>query len=77
MRALLAGLGDALAAGLDARLPGGLDRDDPEPGEAEQAEARLRLMVVGDEEDGLGDPPADRPVLLEWRRQPRGASSES
>src|SRR6478672_11872108 len=49
--AALAGLADADPAGFDAVLPGGLDRDDPEAGEAEQPEARRGRVVLGDEED--------------------------
>src|SRR5919106_4040719 len=65
VRAPLTRLADPLAAVGNALLPGGLDRDDAEAGEAEQAEARLRRMVRGDEEDRLGDTPPDRLVLLE------------
>src|SRR3954464_8646426 len=63
--AALAGLRDHGAAAVHAACPSRLDGDDPERGEAEQAKARLRLMVEGDEEDGFGDAPTDRFVLLE------------
>ena len=78
MRAALAGLADAGAAGLDARLPGGLDRDDPEPGEAEQPEARLWVgWCAAMKKTGLAMPQPIVSSSSKWRRQPSGASSES
>src|SRR6478609_7221039 len=65
MRAPLARVADVDATRPHRPLPGRLDGDDPEPGEAEQPETRLGLVVSGDEEDRLGDSPADRFVLLE------------
>src|SRR5947199_1506177 len=63
--ATLARLGHHGATAVHATFPGRLDGDDPERGEAEQAEAGLRLVMRSDEEDGFGDTPTDRFVLLE------------
>src|SRR5215203_3194801 len=71
VRALLAGIGDADAARFHPILPGRLHRDDSQRREAQQAEARRRIVLAGDEEDGLGDAPADRPVLLEMASPPQ------
>src|SRR5688572_9046971 len=48
-----------------APLVGGLDGGDAAGAEADQAEARRRSVIGGDEEDGLRDPPADDVVLVE------------
>src|SRR5262249_23095853 len=51
--------------GTHPAFPGCLASHDPQPGEAEQAEPGLGLVVGSDEEDWFGDAPADRFVLLE------------